>query len=152
MGAIYVSVDESLSVLMGKARTSKWRALVAGAVAGQVLRFAGAGGQRHYSLATYVLLRGLTLLLRTANKPGAASPMVRSLLAPTRMQHGDTALMCLSASQIVYSLVMMPSTLPKSYVRFLTRHVNKENYVFQALQVGHGRRRGRGSNLWTTIT
>lgn len=25
--------------------------------------------QRHYSLATYILLRGLTLLVRTGNKP-----------------------------------------------------------------------------------
>ena len=40
---------------------------------------------RHDSLATYVLLRGLTLLVRTANKP-QADPTLRWLLTPTRMK------------------------------------------------------------------
>ena len=40
---------------------------------------------RHHSLATYVMLRGLTLLVRTANKP-SANPLLRRLLALTRLQ------------------------------------------------------------------
>ncbi len=38
--------------------------------------------------------------------------VVRVLLAPSRMQHGDVALMCLASAQIVYSFIMMPETLP----------------------------------------
>ena len=65
-------------------RTSAWRSLVAGAVAGQMLALTGSE-TRHDSLATYVLLRGLTLLVRTANKP-QADPTLRWLLTPTRMK------------------------------------------------------------------
>ena len=53
---------------------------------------------RHHSLALYVLLRGVTLLVRCGNKPDAP-PAVRALLAPTRWRHGDTGLMCLCTSQ-----------------------------------------------------
>ena len=51
-------------------------------MAGQMLLLTGSD---HHSLATYVLLRGLTLLVRTANKP-SANPVLRRLLAPTRLQ------------------------------------------------------------------
>lgn len=70
--------------------------------------------QRHHSLATYILLRGLTLLVRTGNKPDCRQrhPLLHALLAPTRMEHGDTLLMCIATSQIIYSFIVMPSTLP----------------------------------------
>lgn len=55
--------------------------------------------ERHYSLAVYILLRGVTLLIRTGNRP-AAPPLLRALLAPTRMRHGDTALMCACCAQV----------------------------------------------------
>ena len=109
VGGIYVAVDEGLATLLGKDRqgehgiyspflppmpgsifasscdrTSRWRSLMAGAVAGQMLVLTGSK-PRHYSLATYVMLRGLTLLVRTGNKP-TANPIVRKLLAPTRLQ------------------------------------------------------------------
>jgi hypothetical protein len=89
---------------------------------------------RHYSLATYVLLRGLTLLVRTGNKPGA-HPAVRALLAPSRHPHGDTLLMCLASSQILYSFLMMPQTLPTSYVRFIQKALGKPEHVVQAFRV-----------------
>lgn len=65
-------------------RSAKWRALVAGALAGQTLLITGSE-TRQYSLGTYVLLRGLTLVIRTLNKPGG-DPLLRALLAPTRME------------------------------------------------------------------
>lgn len=51
---------------------------------------------RHYSLATYILLRGITLLIRVGNKERnkRRHPALHALLAPTRIQHGDTLLMC----------------------------------------------------------
>ncbi|KAJ9509276.1 hypothetical protein QJQ45_001728 [Haematococcus lacustris] len=54
MGAVYVSVEEALALLFGQDRSQA----------------------RHHSLATYVLLRGVTLLVRCGNKvppPPAAS-------------------------------------------------------------------------------
>jgi hypothetical protein len=45
--------------------------------------------------------------------------------------------MCAAAAQIIYSFIMMPSTLPRSYVRFITRHAAKEPWVWKALQVSH---------------
>ena len=62
---------------------------------------------RHYSLATYILLRGITLLVRTGNR-SQRRPWLHKLLAPTRLDHGDTLLMCLSCSQVVYAFLMMP--------------------------------------------
>ena len=55
---------------------------------------------RHHSLALYILLRGITLLVRCGNKPDAP-PAVRKLLTATRLKHGDTALMCACTSQVL---------------------------------------------------
>jgi hypothetical protein len=41
LGFTYVGVEESLSALFGQKRTAKWRALVAGAVAGHTLLLTG---------------------------------------------------------------------------------------------------------------
>lgn len=92
---------------------------------------------RHYSLATYILLRGITLLIRTGNKPRAAArhPLLHAALAPTRLAHGDTLLMCCAASQIVYAFIMMPQTLPPSYVRFIRKQGAKELYVWRGIRV-----------------
>ena len=43
--------------------------------------------------------------------------------------------MCISASQIIYSFIMMPSSLPSSYVRFLNKAAAKEPWVWKAVQV-----------------
>ncbi|KAG2452403.1 hypothetical protein HYH02_002646 [Chlamydomonas schloesseri] len=132
LGGGYTAVDEGIALVLGKESTQRWRALVAGLVAGQTLRLTGPH-RRHYSLATYVLLRGLTLLVRTGNKP-SAPPALRALLQPTRAAHGDTLLMCAAASQILYSFIMEPSTLPPSYVRFITRMGGKEPFVWAAIR------------------
>jgi hypothetical protein len=88
-------------------------------------------------LATYILLRGITLLIRTGNKPRAAArhPLLHAALAPTRLAHGDTLLMCCAASQIVYAFIMMPQTLPPSYVRFIRKQGAKELYVWRGIRV-----------------
>ena len=57
------------------------------------------------------------------------------LLAPTRWKHGDTALMCLATSQIGYSWILRPSTLPPSYVHFLNRHGGRELWHYAAVRV-----------------
>ncbi|KAF5834998.1 hypothetical protein DUNSADRAFT_8055 [Dunaliella salina] len=142
LGGSYVFVDEGLAILLGKSRTAKWRALVAGAVAGHTLLLTGRN-QRHHSLATYILLRGLTLLVRTGNKPDCQQrhPVLHALLAPTRMAHGDTALMCLASSQIIYSFIVMPATLPPSYARFIDKIAGKESFVW------HGAREQAWRNI-----
>ena len=91
-------------------------------------------GDRHTSLALYILLRGITLLIRCGNKPDAP-PTVRKVLTPTRWKHGDTALMCLATSQITYSWIMMPHTLPKSYVKFLNKHGGRQQWHYDAAKV-----------------
>lgn len=92
---------------------------------------------RHYSLATYVLLRGITLLIRTGNTQRAQQrhPWLHAVLAPTRFRHGDTALMCAACSQIIYAFIMMPQTLPTSYVRFIRKQGAKDLYVWQGIRV-----------------
>lgn len=90
--------------------------------------------ERHYSLAVYVLLRGLTLLVRTGNH-ASAPPALRALLAPTRLAHGDALLMCACCSQIIYAFIMYPQTLPASYVRFIQKQAAKESYVLKGIQV-----------------
>ena len=67
---------------------------------------------RHHSLALYILLRGITLLVRCGNKPDAP-PAVRKLLTITRMKHGDTALMCACTSQV---LTLISSSLTEALV------------------------------------
>lgn len=89
---------------------------------------------RHTSLALYILLRGATLLIRCGNKPDAA-PTVRKVLAPTRWKHGDTALMCVATSQILYSWIMMPHTLPPTYIKFLNRHGGRQQWHYNAARV-----------------
>lgn len=89
---------------------------------------------RHNSLAIYILLRGITLLVRCGNKPDA-SPLIRELLTPTRWRHGDTALMCACTSQIGYSWICKPQTLPPVYVHFLNHHGGKELWFYKAARV-----------------
>ncbi|CAL8462877.1 g2411 [Coccomyxa elongata] len=127
---IYVSVDEGIAALFGKERTARWRAFVAGALAGPSLLLTGPK-TRHHSLAIYILLRGLTLLVRCGNKPDAP-PLVRRLLTPTRWRHGDTALMCACTSQIGYSWICKPQTLPATFVHFLNHHGGKELWFYRA--------------------
>ena len=58
--------------------------------------------------------------------------LVRRLLTPTRWEHGDTLLMCLAASQITYSWIIKPHTLPAAFVRFLNRHGGHDLWFYDA--------------------
>lgn len=129
---LFVFWDELVAMLGGRKRTAAWRAMVSGALAGPALLLAGSG-ESHTSLALYCLLKGVTLLIRCGNLP-TAHPLKRKLLAPTRWRHGDVALMCLSTSQICYSWIALPQTLPRSYVRFLDRHGGKTPLVYDAIR------------------
>lgn len=118
---VTVLVEELIACLGGRRRTHAWRGMAAGAAAGPTLLLTG---DRYPSLSLYLVLRGLVLLVRCGNLPGTG-PWKRAALAPTRWEHGDVALMCLSASQIMYSWICAPSTLPPFYTRFLERHGGK---------------------------
>lgn len=69
------------------------------------------GDQAHTSLALYLVVRGLVLLVRCGNLP-EAHPLKRALLAPTRVRHGDALLMCLSTAQLAYSWICLPQVGP----------------------------------------
>lgn len=126
----FVAVDEGIAALFGKRRTAAWRAYAAGAAAGPSLMLTGSN-DRHTSLALYILLRGATLIIRCGNKPDAP-PAVRKALTPTRWKHGDTALMCVATSQILYSWIMLPHTLPSTYIKFLNRHGGRQQWHYNA--------------------
>lgn len=61
-----------------------------------------------------------------------ARVLLRLLLSPTRWEHGDTFLMCLACSQITYSWIIKPHTLPQAFVRFLNRHGGHELWFYEA--------------------
>jgi len=126
----YVAVDETLRAGVGVERTKNWRGLVAGAAVGPALFLTGGG--RHTSLSIYLFLRALILLARIGNKSERA--WVRTLVAPSRWEHGDTLMMCLSSGQVLYSWIMMPETLGSSYVSFLNKHGGKPTWVVKALR------------------
>lgn len=124
--------DELIALLGGRRRTRGWRAMVSGTLAGPAMLLTGPQ-QAQTSLALYVLIRGLTLLVRCGNLP-EAHPVKRMLLKPTRWRHGDVALMCLSTAQIGYSWIALPRTLPPSFVRFLDKHGGKPPHVYSAVR------------------
>eukprot|EP00884_Botryococcus_braunii_P003174 jgi/Botrbrau1/12858/Bobra.0188s0001.1 len=127
---VYVCVDEGIAAVLGKKRTASWRAFAAGLTAGPTILLTGSKA-RHDSLAIYILLRGITLLVRCGNKPNAPA-WVRKLLMPTRMEHGDTLLMCLCTAQIAYSWIIKPHTMPPSFIAFLNHHGGHDNYFYVA--------------------
>jgi len=92
----YVALDELLKFAVGRERSRQWRGAVAGAAMGPTMLLTGSSP--HTSLATYLLLRAFVLLVRIANK--TRNGALRALLAPTRWEHGDVGLMCLSSSQV----------------------------------------------------
>lgn len=128
----FTFLDEVIAALGGRERTAAWRAMLAGAAAGPALLLTGRDAD-HTSLALYVFLRGVTLLVRCGNLPTAPA-WKRRLLTPTRYRHGDVALMCLSSCQLLYSWIVLPSTLPVSYIRFLNKHGGKDTRLVEAVR------------------
>jgi len=88
--AVAVGVDEGLGATLGRSRTRRWRAMVAGLCAGPTLLLAGGGP--HPSLATYLVVRASMLAVRV----GLASerPLVRALASPAALPHADVAAFC----------------------------------------------------------
>uniref|UniRef100_A0A061S335 Transmembrane protein 135 N-terminal domain-containing protein n=1 Tax=Tetraselmis sp. GSL018 TaxID=582737 RepID=A0A061S335_9CHLO len=127
----FVTVDEALACFLGKERTKHWRAAVAGACAAPTIFLAG--GESHFGLAAYILLRGLLLLVRCGNKSDAP-PIINKMLFFTRWEHSDVILVCLASSQLLPAWIVFPETLPRSYVRFLNLHGGKDQRVYDGLR------------------
>jgi len=143
-GGTYVSVEEGLCYLAGKERSKNWRGAVAGACTAPTLLLLGSSG--HSALAAYILLRGLVVLVRVGNKPGSPS-WVRTALAPSRWEHGDTLLMCLASSQILKAWLTAPQTLPASYLRFINVQTNIDPLLHDALREWARRNHGQPAPL-----
>ncbi|KAF3655473.1 putative cryptochrome-1 [Capsicum annuum] len=108
----FVSVDEIVSAVGGHRRTAKWRAFLAGAIAGPSMLLTG--NTQHTSLAIYILMRATVL----ASRCGIKSKRFGRICKPLTWAHGDIFLMCLSSSQILIpnnrcvSVVFIQETLP----------------------------------------
>ncbi|EOY16003.1 Uncharacterized protein TCM_034905 [Theobroma cacao] len=125
----FVSVDEIIGALGGHNRTAKWRALVAGLVAGPSMLLTGPNTQ-HTSLAIYILMRAAVL----ASRCGIKSKRFGKLCKPLTWKHGDIFLMCLSSSQILSSYILKQDSLPPSYRSFLNKHGGKDIVILQGVK------------------
>lgn len=67
-------------------------------------------------------------------KPKVRRAWIRWLLTPTRFAYGDVVLMCLATAQLGYSWVILPSTLPGSYIKFLNTHGGKSPLVLEGIR------------------
>ncbi|XP_039059376.1 LOW QUALITY PROTEIN: transmembrane protein 135 homolog [Hibiscus syriacus] len=125
----FVSVDEIIVALGGHNRTAKWRALIAGLVAGPSMLLTGLNTQ-HKSLAIYILMRAAVL----ASRCGIKSKRFGKLCKPLTWEHGDIFLMCLASSQILSSYLLKPESFPPSYRSFLNKHVGKDLVILQGVK------------------
>ncbi|KAL4335176.1 hypothetical protein GQ457_07G023600 [Hibiscus cannabinus] len=112
-----------------KSRTAKWRALVAGLVAGPSMLLTGSNTQ-HTSLSIYILMQAAVL----ASRCGIKSKRFGELCKPLTWKHGDIFLMCLSASEILTSYILKQDSLPPSYKSFLTKHGGKDIVILQGVK------------------
>ena len=129
----FTSADEAVGCLLGRRRTKMWRTALAGLVAGPTLLLTSLGARSpnrstQTGLATYLLVRALLLCVRLGNRPSSPEAL-RRLLWISRWRHADTLCMCAASSQVLYSWIMMPHTLPASYVNFLNKHGGKPRDV-----------------------
>lgn len=102
----FVSVDECVAALGGRHRTARWRALLAGAIAGPSMLLTGTNTQ-HTSLAIYILMRAAVL----ASRCGIKSKRFGHVCKPLTWSYGDVFLMCLSSSQILYVFSLLTLSL-----------------------------------------
>ncbi|KAI4389801.1 hypothetical protein MLD38_001984 [Melastoma candidum] len=125
----FVSVDEIIAALGGHRRTARWRALLAGAIAGPSMLLTGANTQ-HTSLAIYILMRAAVL----ASRCGIKSRRFGKYCKPLTWKHGDIFLMCLSSSQILSAYILKQESLPPSYKSFLNKHGGKDASILQGVK------------------
>ncbi|KAJ8755596.1 hypothetical protein K2173_022191 [Erythroxylum novogranatense] len=125
----FASIDELIASLGGQHRTGRWRALVAGLIAGPSMLLTGPNEQ-HTSLAIYILLRAAVL----ASRCGIKSNRFGYICKPLTWNHGDIFLMCLSSSQILSAYILRQESLPPSYKSFLNKHGGKDLSILQGLK------------------
>ncbi|XP_057794561.1 uncharacterized protein LOC131010882 isoform X1 [Salvia miltiorrhiza] len=125
----FVSVDEIIAAMGGHRRTAKWRALLAGAVAGPSMLLTGLNTQ-HTSLAIYILMRATVL----ASRCGIKSKRFGRICKPLTWAHGDIFLMCLSSSQILSAYILKQDSLPQSYKSFLNKHGAKAPVILNGVR------------------
>ncbi|KAK6115488.1 hypothetical protein DH2020_007757 [Rehmannia glutinosa] len=110
--------------LLPSSKTAKWRALLAGAIAGPSMLLTGFNTQ-HTSLAIYILMRATVL----ASRCGIKSKRFGRICKPLTWAHGDIFLMCLSSSQILSAYILKQDSLPLSYKSFLNKHGAKDSVI-----------------------
>ncbi|KAL5558997.1 hypothetical protein UlMin_035208 [Ulmus minor] len=125
----FVSVDEIIASLGGHRRTAKWRALVAGLIAGPSMLLTGPNTQ-HTSWAIYILTRAAVLAARC----GIKSKRFGRICKPLTWAHGDIFLMCLSSSQILSAYILKQDSLPSSYKSFLNKHGGKDIAILEGVK------------------
>ncbi|CAL0304832.1 unnamed protein product [Lupinus luteus] len=125
----FVSMDELIGAIGGHRRTAKWRALLAGALAGPSMLLTGLETQ-HTSLAIYILMRASVL----ASRCGIKSKRFGTICKPLTWKHGDIFLMCLSSSQILSAYILKQESLPSSYKSFLNKHGGKDMAILQGIK------------------
>ncbi|XP_050212172.1 uncharacterized protein LOC126662285 [Mercurialis annua] len=125
----FVSVDGIIGSLFGHRRTAKWRALLAGLIAGPSMLLTGPNTQ-HTSLAIYILMRAAVLAARC----GIKSKRFGKYCRPLTWKHGDIFLMCLSSSQILSAYILKQESLPSSYKSFLNTHGGKDLRILQGVK------------------
>ncbi|GLT57437.1 hypothetical protein SLA2020_434110 [Shorea laevis] len=125
----FCSLDEIIGSLGGHRRTARWRALVAGLVAGPSMLLTGPNTQ-HTGLAIYILMRAAVL----ASRCGIKSKRFGRICKPLTWKHGDIFLMCLSSSQILSAYILKQESLPPSYKSFLNKHGGKDAAILQGVK------------------
>ncbi|KAG8632934.1 uncharacterized protein LOC110607054 [Manihot esculenta] len=125
----FASADEIIASLGGHCRTAKWRALLAGLIAGPSMLLTGPNTQ-HTSLAIYILMRASVL----ASRCGVKSKRFGKYCKALTWKHGDIFLMCLSSSQILSAYILKQESLPPSYKSFLNKHGGKDPVILQGVK------------------
>ncbi|XP_078433250.1 uncharacterized protein LOC144704639 [Wolffia australiana] len=125
----FVSVDEGICAMGGNKRTARWRALLAGAIAGPSMLLTGLNSQ-HTSLALYILMRAAVL----ASRCGIKSQRFRNICKPMTWTYGDIFLMCLSSSQILAAYILKQESLPPTYTSFLNKHGAKDLSILKGVK------------------
>ena len=134
----YIGIDETLSKSYGDNQSRSWRHALAGLLVGPSLLLAGGNGRSdakgHMSLATYVLVRALVLLVRCGLKDTRprAQKILRAIGA--EYEHSDVVLLCATASHLLATFIAVPHTLDGGYLNFLKKHGGRTPETMRALR------------------